>query len=285
MFSIETQHTVGYGVKAPTEECPEAIFVNVIQCTVGTILQGLMSGIIFAKMTLPKKRTRTLMFSKNAVINFCDGFYCLMFRVGDVRENHIIDTTMRVLLTQTTKTKEGELLRLHQTVLDASIDGCEEDVHLLWPMIVTHRINKNSPLYEISPHDLNKNKFEIIAILEGTIESTAQSIQARSSYVPSEILWGHKFEGILRYNENWSEYEVDYSKFHKAVPVKFPECSARAFEENDSGKALTKNVYSFTVERGFLRQKSWVEKRSVDSEKATNQGAEFEICCSSCESG
>lgn len=296
MFSIETQHTVGYGIKAPTEECPEAIFVNVVQCTVGTILQGLMSGIIFAKMTLPKKRTRTLMFSKNAVINLRDGFYCLMFRVGDIRANQIIDTTMRVVLAQTIRTQEGELLRLHQTVLDASIDGCEEDVHLLWPMIVTHRIDKSSPLYDIAPEELSKNSFEIIAILEGTIESTAQSIQARSSYIPTEILWGHKFEEILRYNEYRSEYEVDYSKFHKTVPVKLPDCSAKEFEEYDSNeKPLERNVYSFVLEKGFLKQTSVTnyvlvnEKRNIvgsleDNEKTNNENVEFAVCGSSCES-
>lgn len=294
MFSIETQHTVGYGIKAPTEECPEAIFVNVIQCTVGTILQGLMSGIIFAKMTLPKKRTRTLMFSKNAVISLRDGFYCLMFRVGDIRENRIIDTTIRVILTQTVRTKEGELLRLHQMVLEASIDGCEEDVHFLWPMVVTHRIDRNSPLYDISPENLNKNNFEIIAILEGTIESTAQSIQARSSYIPSEILWGHRFEELLRYNECWGEYEVDFSKFHKTVPVKVPECSARQFEQYDEKKPLRRNVYSFSVERGFLKQTSVTSYILLDEGKSANGVAEngeaknktldFAVCNSSCES-
>lgn len=291
MFSIETQHTVGYGIKAPTEECPEAIFVNVIQCTVGTILQGLMSGIIFAKMTLPKKRTRTLMFSKNAVIALRDGFHCLMFRVGDIRENRIIDTTVRVVFTQTVRTQEGELLRLHQTVLKAAIDGCEEDVHLLWPMMVTHRIDKNSPLYDISPAALVKNNFEIIAILEGTIESTAQSIQARSSYVPSEILWGYKFEELLKYNEYCGEYEVDYSKFHRTVPADVPECSAREADEYDPKKPLKRNVYSFVVEQGFLRQTSVTSytlvdtsRNGCDGDKNNGEGVGFAVCGSSCES-
>lgn len=291
MFSIETQHTVGYGIKAPTEECPEAIFVNVIQCTIGTILQGLMSGIIFAKMTLPKKRTQTLMFSKNAVISLRDGFYSLMFRVGDIRENQIIDTTIRVVLTQTIRTLEGELLRLHQTVLEASIDDCEEDVHLLWPMIVTHRIDRNSPFYEISPTDLNRNSFEIIAILEGTIESTAQSIQARSSYIPAEILWGYTFEEILRYNEDWSEYEVDYSKFHSTVPVKIPECSAKDYELYEPSRPLQRNVYSFVVESGFLKRTSVTNyvllnenNRDINHPENKDKISDFTVCISSCES-
>lgn len=215
-----------------------------------------MSGIIFAKMTLPSKRTQTLMFSKNAVVSLRDGFYCLMFRVGDIRDNHIIDTAVRVILTQTVRTLEGELLRQHQTVLEASIDGCKEDVHLLWPMIVTHKIDEKSPLYDVQPEDLSKNNFEIIAILEGTIESTAQSIQARSSYIPPEIMWGHKFAELLNFNEYWAEYKVDFSKFHKTVPSKIPLCSARQYREYDPKNPLRRNVLSFVVDKGFVKQTS-----------------------------
>ena len=35
LFSIETQHTIGYGVRSITEECPESIFVMCLQCIVG----------------------------------------------------------------------------------------------------------------------------------------------------------------------------------------------------------------------------------------------------------
>ena len=35
-------------------------------------------------------------------------------------------------------------------------------------------------------------QFEIIVLLEGTVESTGQSSQARSSYLNTEILWGHR---------------------------------------------------------------------------------------------
>lgn len=35
LFSIETQHTIGYGSRSTSEECPEAIIIMCIQSIVG----------------------------------------------------------------------------------------------------------------------------------------------------------------------------------------------------------------------------------------------------------
>lgn len=84
-----------YGSKHTTEECPEAIVVMCIQSMTGVILQAFMVGIVFAKLSRPKKRTQTLLFSRNAVICQRDGQPCLMFRVGDMRKSHIIEAHIR----------------------------------------------------------------------------------------------------------------------------------------------------------------------------------------------
>ena len=55
------------------------------------------------------------------------------------------------------------------------------------------RIDEDSPLWHIGPQDLPKQKFEIILILEGIIEATGNTTQARTSYLSDEILWGQRF--------------------------------------------------------------------------------------------
>ncbi len=82
LFSVETQHTTGYGFYRLTEECPQAIFLFCMQSIVGVILEGLMVGLVFIKITRAKKRNVTLLFSKNAVITSRDGQYHFMFRIG-----------------------------------------------------------------------------------------------------------------------------------------------------------------------------------------------------------
>ena len=41
LFSVETQHTIGYGTRQTTERCPEAIFLESLQSVVGVIIQVL----------------------------------------------------------------------------------------------------------------------------------------------------------------------------------------------------------------------------------------------------
>ncbi|EZA52802.1 ATP-sensitive inward rectifier potassium channel [Ooceraea biroi] len=217
LFSVETQHTIGYGAKHTTDECPEAIFTMCIQSMTGVILQAFMVGIVFAKLSRPKKRTQTLLFSRNAVICQRDDQPCLMFRVGDMRKSHIIEAHV---------TKEGELLPFFQTELKVGGDGEEDKIFFIWPTTIVHKIDKYSPLYRISASDMLRECFEIVVILEGVIESTGMTTQARSSYLPSEILWGHRFQPIITFRKETGEYEVNYSLFNNTYEVDTPLCSA-----------------------------------------------------------
>ncbi|KAJ0177285.1 hypothetical protein K1T71_007294 [Dendrolimus kikuchii] len=231
LFSIETQHTIGYGSRTTTEECPEAIFIMCLQSIVGVMIQAFMVGIVFAKMTRPKHRTQTLLFSKYAVVCQRDGELSLMFRVGDLRKSHIIGASVRAQLIRSRTTKEGEILSHYQTELELHADGCDSNLFFIWPITMVHRINSESPFYGVSAADVLQERFEIVVILEGTIESTGQTTQARSSYTTSEIMWGHRFVPLVTYNRERQGYEVDYSKFDDTTQVDTPLCSAKELDE------------------------------------------------------
>ncbi|KAJ8730025.1 hypothetical protein PYW07_017063 [Mythimna separata] len=231
LFSIETQHTIGYGSRTTTEECPEAIFIMCLQSIVGVMIQAFMVGIVFAKMTRPKHRTQTLLFSKYAVVCQRDGELSLMFRVGDLRKSHIIGASVRAQLIRSRTTKEGEVLSHYQTELELNADGCDSNLFFIWPITMVHKINADSPFYGVSAADVLQERFEIVVILEGTIESTGQTTQARSSYTTSEIMWGHRYVPLVTYNRERQGYEVDYSKFEETVQVDTPLCSAKELDE------------------------------------------------------
>ena len=89
-------------------------------------------GIVFAKMTRPKHRTQTLLFSKYAVICQRDSELTLMFRVGDMRKSHIIGASIRAQLIKTKMTKEGEVMSQYQTELEIGTDGCASDLFFIW---------------------------------------------------------------------------------------------------------------------------------------------------------
>jgi len=62
------------------------------------------------------------------------------------------------------------------------------------------------------------------------IESTGMTTQARSSYLPSEILWGHRFQPIITFRKETGEYEVNYTLFNNTYEVDTPLCSAAALD-------------------------------------------------------
>lgn len=242
LFSIETQHTIGYGARTTTEECPEAIFIMCLQSIVGVMIQAFMVGIVFAKMTRPKHRTQTLLFSKYAVVCQRDGELSLMFRVGDLRKSHIIGASVRAQLIRSRTTKEGEVLSHYQTELELNADGCDSNLFFIWPITMVHRINRDSPFYGVSAADVLQERFEIVVILEGTIESTGQTTQARSSYTTSEIMWGHRFVPLVTYNRERQGYQVDYSKFDETTQVDTPLCSAKELDEFYGSQADRRSI-------------------------------------------
>ena len=54
LFSIETQHTIGYGTRAIESKCIHALIILMVQSCVGVFIQSLLTGIIFAKLSRPK---------------------------------------------------------------------------------------------------------------------------------------------------------------------------------------------------------------------------------------
>ncbi|KAM9817731.1 ATP-sensitive inward rectifier potassium channel 12-like isoform 1-T1 [Syngnathus typhle] len=243
LFSVETQTTIGYGFRCVTEECPVAVVTVVVQSIVGCIIDSFMIGTIMAKMVRPKKRAQTLLFSHHAVIALRDGKLCLMWRLGNMRKSHIVEAHVRAQLIRPKVTAEGEYLPLEQTDIDVGYDDGLDRLFLVSPLVVVHEINKTSPLYDLSSADLQKEDFEIVVILEGMVEATAMTTQARSSYLAKEILWGHRFEPVVF--EKGNRYHVDYSSFHKTYEVPTtPHCSARELSQREGHRRASSSSAS-----------------------------------------
>ncbi|XP_070811550.1 LOW QUALITY PROTEIN: ATP-sensitive inward rectifier potassium channel 12-like [Pituophis catenifer annectens] len=266
LFSIETQTTIGYGFRCVTEECPLAVFMVVLQSILGCIIDSFMIGAIMAKMARPKKRAETLLFSHHAVIiAMRDGKLCLMWRVGNLRKSHIVEAHVRAQLLKPRITEEGEYIPLDQIDIDVGFDKGLDRIFLVSPLTILHEINEESPLFGIGRQDLETDDFEIVVILEGMVEATAMTTQARSSYLSSEILWGHRFEPVLFEEKN--QYKWDYSHFHKTYEVpSTPCCSAKDLVEN---KFLLPSTNSFCYENelAFMSRDEEEEEEEVEEEE------------------
>jgi len=239
LFSLETQHTIGYGGRATTENCVPAILLMSVQSIVGVIIQACMAGILFAKFTKPTMRAETFIFSKNALISVRNGSLYLMVRIGDLRQTHLLESHISGHIVKKRTTLEGEVIpyMIEKMEFGSHLDGSEEYLQLLWPMVVSHKIDSSSPLYNLNPRDILDSQFEIILTLEGVTPETGNTIQVRSSYLPNEILWGYRFEQTcVAYDKKVAKYAVSFKTINSIRPDRTPRCSAEELENNNSVK-------------------------------------------------
>ncbi|XP_047512499.1 G protein-activated inward rectifier potassium channel 4-like [Pieris napi] len=227
LFSIEVHTTVAYGKRAITLECPQTVTAMCLQCIVSSIFQAIMVGILFAKLTRPRARTQTILFSRQAVINLRNDKFCLIFRVGDMRKSRILNIKPQAYVIRF-QTEHKQMNISDQIELNVDVDECEQ-TFFLWPITVVHWIDEKSPFYKLSAADLLCSKIEILVVFEGMIESTGQSVQARSSFIECDIFWGHRFATMIGYDTERMMYDVDFSKLSEIQQVDTPLCSASEF--------------------------------------------------------
>ncbi|CAG5896373.1 unnamed protein product [Menidia menidia] len=263
LFSIETETTIGYGHRVITDQCPVGTMLLLLQAILGSMVNAFMVsrelkreltlknsdilrcilfwapgrrllpgpspfpqvGCMFVKISQPNKRAETLVFSKHAVISLRDDKLCLMFRVGDLRSSHIVGANMRAKLIKSKQTQEGEFIPLDQTDISVGFETGDDRLFLVSPLVISHEIDANSPFWDMSQSQLEKEDFEIVVILEGMVEATGMTCQARSSYLAEEVLWGHRFSPMMLLAEGF--FDIDYGAFHHTFEVGTPSCSAR----------------------------------------------------------
>lgn len=259
LFSIEVQVTIGFGGRMITEECLSAIIILIMQNIVGLVINAIMLGCIFMKTAQANRRAETLIFSKYAVISLRNNKLCFMVRIGDLRKSMIISATVRMQVVRRSSTPEGEVVPLDQIDIHMDNPVGTNGIFLVSPLIICHVIDKSSPLYELSASDLLHEDLEVIVVLEGVVETTGITTQARTSYVSEEILWGQRF--VPTVSEEDGMYAVDYSKFGNTVKVPTPCCSAKKLEEV-GGTAQFKLTEGLSPRGSVRRRRGAAARRS-----------------------
>lgn len=172
LLSLESQRTIGYGSRMVTANCPQGTILLMIQSILGSIIDALLVGCMFVKISRPQQRAQTLIFSKHCVICERDKKLCMLFRIGDLRESHMVDAKIRAKLIKSRQTKEGEFIPLEQSEINLGYDTGGDRLLLVEPQTITHVINESSPFWEVGSLRLKRESFEIIVILEGIVEAS-----------------------------------------------------------------------------------------------------------------
>merc|ERR1711874_919275 len=91
------------------------MIVMSLQSVIGCLIQAFMVGLVFAKLSIPKDRAKTVVFSKNAVICERNRKLCMVFRIGDMRhDSFIINAALSIKVIRRRVTEEGEMY--HETM-------------------------------------------------------------------------------------------------------------------------------------------------------------------------
>nr|CAD2186789.1 unnamed protein product [Meloidogyne enterolobii] len=222
LFSLESQHTIGYGTRYMTESCPLAYIALSLQCIVGVLLQTILAGIVIAKILRPKKRKQEMRFSQCAVIGPVDDEDqrpALMIRLADIQHKlYIAESHVRLYMATTKINNRGECELIGVQDMNVGYDTGMDRVLLLWPVVIRHIIDQDSPLWEITEEKLRTCQFELIMTVEGIVEATGMAFQARSSFLPDEIHWAKRFVPMMRLNTDTNQFEVDYNLFDVTEP-------------------------------------------------------------------
>lgn len=191
-FSIQTFTTVGYGNMSP-----QSITANILSSLVafiGLMVLAVITGMFFARLSKPIAH---ILFSSNVVISPYKEGKALMFRMVNSRNTVIADLKITVILTWLrvqNSIEKREYIRL----------DLERDEVTLFPLnwTIVHPIEESSPLFGLTPKDLEDRNAEIIIDVKGHNETFNQMVKSRKSYKLNHALCDRKFSSMYYTNEN-----------------------------------------------------------------------------------
>jgi potassium inwardly-rectifying channel subfamily J len=134
----------------------------------------------------------------------------------------ILGAHARGVLVKSTTTLEGETDPHDFRDLDFEFETGSNTFHIWWPQKLVHKIDENSPLWNVQPETLSQSSFEIIFILEGYVGCNAMDFQARTSFRSHEIIWGQGFTSLVEPMEYTGRHHVNLRYLDSTVPVYYP---------------------------------------------------------------
>ncbi len=206
-FSVQTMATIGYGVLHPTTFFANALVS--VEALMGLVGLALMTGLVFAKFSLPSARVR---FSRYAVISRRDGVPSLMFRMANLRESRILEAQMHLVFARLETTAEGERLR---RFYDLRVQRERTALFALsWTAV--HQITADSPLAGQTPQSLKESVAMVVVSLTGLEETFSQTVSARNYYDADSILWGKRLADMTTFQPDGTPL-MDYSRFDDVI--------------------------------------------------------------------
>ncbi len=210
-FSVHTLSTIGYGQIVPVSLA--ANLVMTAESVVGLFGLALVTGLVFARFSRP---TADFVFSRSAVIAPYRGLTAFEFRIANRRRNQIVELEAKVHFTRL----EGEPGQRKRRFYDLRLERRRVTfLPLSWTVV--HPIDEESPLRGLGPEDLEQCDAEFLVMLTGIDETFSQTVHARSSYKPEEVVWEARFENLFE-RLGRGPLAIDVRRIHALRPSAIP---------------------------------------------------------------
>jgi inward rectifier potassium channel len=203
-FSVQTLATIGYGATHPITLA--ANLVVTVESLIGLLGFALATGILFARFSRPTAR---LLFSHHAIVAPYRGITAFMFRIANKRKNEMIELEAMVMFSRFVEESGKRVRRFDQLALERQRVAF---FPLSWTIV--HPIDDASPLRGLTFADLERSQAEFLIMVAGTDETFSQVVHARTSYRPSEMVWGARFSNIYDPPTPEGHITIDMSRLH-----------------------------------------------------------------------
>lgn len=197
-FSAQSLTTVGYGRENPVGQLSGA--VAAIESFIGLMGFALATGLLYGRFSRP---TALFRFSNNMLVapykhaRFPEAEKGIMFRVMNGRNNQLIEVEALVLFSYNAE-QEGKVVRkFDQLKLEV-----EKISFLAMSWTIVHPIDANSPLYGLTPSELEQLDAEFMISMKAVDDTYVQQVYSRSSYTWKEVIWGARFSKIISNDPN-----------------------------------------------------------------------------------
>ena len=208
-FSVQTMCTIGYGDKYPVTLGANVLVVA--EAVTGLVVTATATGLVFAKVSISSARVA---FMKVVTVGPMDGVPTLMFRVGNQRQNLIVEALVRVVLVRTDLTKEGKTF---YRMLDLKLVR-ERSSAFTRSWTVMHTIDESSPLHGVDAEAFKKGEMELLVTIIGIDETSLQPVHARHRYTDRDVVFDARPADILSEDET-GRVVLDLRKFHDVEPA------------------------------------------------------------------
>lgn len=209
-FSVQTLSTIGYGQVIPIGTAANTVVT--LEALVGLMGFAIVTGLLFARFSRP---TAKLLFSRHAVIAPYQNITGLEFRVANARSNELIEVSAKVLLSRFEEVDGNHTRRYYPLQLER-----DSVVFLPLTWTVVHPINESSPLFRETPQSLRESQSELLVLLKAFDETFSATVQTRTSFIPEEVLFGHRFANAFVINAfAGNKVAVDMRQFDEVEPV------------------------------------------------------------------